>query len=152
MDNILPKIASAKDLYQAMLGSPDRVLCTASPCDSHSATAAASDEVARLASDKYNPWDHPDFCLDKYRRWIISLNPRTFRAKTIALRLLADYLIIRHFIEQERHDALDVHNEELLQHLQGFGHASLIIFLDITDMSPIFAFKRAEFEALLDRP
>ena len=79
--------------------------------------------------------------------------PQNIPAKTIALRLLADNLIIRHFIEQERHDASDEHNEELLQHLQGFGHASFIIFLDImTDMSPIFAFKRAEFEALLDRP
>ena len=100
-----------------------------------------------------DPWDHPDFCLDKYRRWIISLNSRTFRDKVIARRLLADNLIIRRFIELERRDGSDVHNEQLLQHMQGCGRASFIIFLDIiTDMNPIFAFKRTEFEALLDRP
>ncbi|XP_065193353.1 uncharacterized protein LOC135824548 [Sycon ciliatum] len=152
VDEVLPKIASANDLYQAMLECPGRVLCTVSPSDSHS-TTAASDDVARPATDEYNPWDHPDFCLDKYRRWIISLNSRTFRDKVIARRLLADNLIIRRFIELERRDGSDVHNEQLLQHMQGCGRASFIIFLDIiTDMNPIFAFKRTEFEALLDRP
>ncbi|XP_065193733.1 uncharacterized protein LOC135824918 isoform X2 [Sycon ciliatum] len=152
VDEVLPKIASAKDLYQAMLECPGRVLCTVSPSDSHS-TTAASDDVARSATDEYNPWDHPDFCLDKYRRWIISLNSRTFRDKVIARRLLADNLIIRRFIELERRDGSDVHNEQLLQHMQGFGRASFIIFLDIiTDMNSLWAFKRTEFEALLHRP
>ncbi|XP_065193034.1 uncharacterized protein LOC135824231 [Sycon ciliatum] len=152
VDEVLPKIARAKDLYQAMLECPGRVLCTVSPSDSHS-TTAASDDVATSATDEYNPWDHPDFCLDKYRRWIISLNSRTFRDKVIARRLLADNLIIRRFIELERRDGSDVHNEQLLQHMQGFGRASFIIFLDIiTDMNSLWAFKRTEFEALLDRP
>ncbi|XP_065177644.1 uncharacterized protein LOC135808388 [Sycon ciliatum] len=152
VDEILPKIASAKDLYQAMLECPGRVLCTVSPSDSHS-TTAASDDVASPATDEYNPWDHPDFCLDKYRRWIISLDPRTFRDKVIARRLLADNLIIRHFRALEKSAGPNVHNEELLQHLQGCGRASFIIFLDIiTDMNSLFAFKRTEFEALLDRP
>ena len=38
VDEVLPKIASAKDLYQAMLECPGRVLCTVSPSDSHSTT------------------------------------------------------------------------------------------------------------------
>ncbi|XP_065194192.1 uncharacterized protein LOC135825385 [Sycon ciliatum] len=152
VDEILPKIASAKDLYQAMLECPGRVLCTVCPSDIHS-TTAASDDVARPATEEYNPWDHPDFCLDKYRRWIISLNSRAFRDKAIARMLLADNLDIRHFIELERREGSNVHNEQLLQHMQGSGRASFIIFLDIiTDMNSLFAFKRTEFEALLDRP
>ena len=38
VDEVLPKIASAKDLYQAMLECPGRVLCTVSPGDCHSTT------------------------------------------------------------------------------------------------------------------
>ena len=38
VDEVLPKIASAKDLYQAMLECPGRVLCTVSPRDGHSTT------------------------------------------------------------------------------------------------------------------